>query len=95
MTADTISLPERPCRNPDCAYRAIADEGGLVVLLGRSEVKVLNPVGVKVFSMLDGKNTVEDIVASVTAEFEVSADIAREDIRAFLGELAKNGMLGG
>jgi len=95
VTADTISLTDRPLRNPDCAYRAIEDEGGLVVLPGRGEVKVLNAVGVKVFSLLDGKNTVEEIVAAVTGEFEVPADEVRDDVRAFLGELAKNGMLAG
>jgi hypothetical protein len=95
VNAETISLPERPSRNPECAYRAIGDEGGLVVLPGQGEVKVLNPVGVKVFSLLDGKNSVEDIVAAVTAEFDVPANAARQDVRAFLGELAKHGMLAG
>jgi hypothetical protein len=94
VPAEAPSLPERPKRTPDCSYRAIADEGGLVVMLKQSEVQVLNPVGVKVFSLLDGNHTIEDIVASVTAEFEVSEETAREDVRAFLGELARNGMLG-
>ncbi|MBZ5640011.1 MAG: PqqD family protein [Acidobacteriia bacterium] len=94
MTADTIAIPDRPRRNPDCAYRVIAEDGGLVVLPGRSEVKVLNPVGVKVYSLLDGKNTVEDIVAAVTLEFEVPAETARKDVQEFLGELAAQGMLG-
>ncbi len=31
-----------PKKHPDSAFRAIGDEGGLVVLPGRAEVKVLN-----------------------------------------------------
>ena len=94
MTTQPISLTDRPRRHPDSSYRAIADEGGLVVLPGRSEVKVLNPVGVKVFSLLDGEHTVEAIVAAVTAEFEVSIVQAGRDVQAFLGELSAHGMLG-
>ncbi len=94
MTAPANSLSDRPRRHPDCAYRAIGDEGGLVVLPGRGEIKVLNPVGVEVYALLDGSHTVEDIVAAISDRFEVSAETAREDIRVFLGELAANGMLG-
>jgi hypothetical protein len=94
VSADTIPLPDRPRRNADCAYREIGDEGGLVVLPGRSEVKVLNPVGLRIYSLLDGTRTVEEIVDAVTAEFEVPEDAARKDVQEFLGELAAHGMLG-
>jgi len=93
VTADTISSPHLPRRHPDCAYKAIGDDGGLVVLSGRGEVKVLNPVGVKIYSLLDGKRTIDEIVAAVTDEFEVSESSARRDVDAFLGELAVHGML--
>ena len=94
MTSPAISPTDRPRRSPDCAYRAVGDDGGLVVLPGKAEVKVLNPVGVKVFSLLDGAHTVDEIVDAVTAEFDVAADRARGDVQAFLGELAAHGMLG-
>ena len=60
---------------------------------GRSEVKVLNPVAIKVFSMLDGSNTVEAIVAAVTEEFDVNDEQASTDVESFLGELNANGLL--
>ena len=95
MTGPVNSLSDCPKRSSECVYRAIGEEGGLVVLPGRAEVKVLNPVGVKVFSLLDGEHTVEEIVAAVTAEFEVPAEAAKLDVQVFLGELAAQGMLGG
>ncbi len=94
MTSPSFPLTDRPRRHPDCAYRAIGDDGGLVVLPGKGEVKVLNPVGVKIYSLLDGDHTVEEIVGAVTAEFDVSADVARGDVQVFLGELAAQGMIG-
>jgi hypothetical protein len=64
-----------------------------VVLPTRSEVKVLNPVGSRVFSLLDGKNTVEDIARAVTDEFEVDYETALKDVKKFLEELRTEGML--
>ncbi len=93
MNQQSSSAESRPRRHPDSAFRPIGDEGGLVVLPGRAEVKVLNPVGIKVFSLLDGRHTVEEIVGAVTAEFEVTAEVARRDVEDFLRELTAHGML--
>jgi hypothetical protein len=83
----------RPRRHPDSSYRSIGDEGGLVVLPGRAEVKVLNPVAIRVFSLLDGTRTTEEIAEAITEEFEVSREDALRDIRSFLGDLDRHGML--
>jgi hypothetical protein len=80
-------------RHPDCAYRAVADEGGLVVLPGRAEVKVLNPAGIKIFSLLDGQHSEAAIARAVADEFDVSEAQALEDVRAFVTELAAAGLL--
>ena len=91
--ATASELDPRPRRHPDSAYKAIGDEGGLVVLPDRREVKVLNQVGVKIFGLLDGSRTVGDIVREVCDEYEVSEEAAGRDVRAFLDELRNNGML--
>jgi hypothetical protein len=80
-------------RHPDCAFRQVADEGGLVVLPGQAQVKVLNPAGITIFSLLDGDHSPEEIARKVVEEFEVSEDQALADIHAFVAELAEHGML--
>ena len=90
-----MTTGSNPRRHPDSAFRQIGDEGGLVVLPGRAEVKVLNPVGIKIFSMLDGTNSREAIVQAVHEEFDVSAEDAAADLEAFLADLDANGMLVG
>lgn len=80
-------------RSADSAYRAVGDEGGLVVLPIRSEVKVLNPVGSKIYSMLDGSHTEREIVDAVVNEFDIAPDEAERDLREFLKELEQHGML--
>jgi len=82
-----------PRRHPDTAFRKIGDEGGLVVLPGRAEVKVLNPVGIAVFSLLDGSRDVDALAAKVAEEFDIRTEQARADVTAFLAELEAEGML--
>jgi hypothetical protein len=63
------------------------------VLPGRAEVKVLNPVGIVVFSLLDGTHGVDDLAARVADEFEIDEAAARADVVSFLDELRQAGML--
>jgi hypothetical protein len=82
-----------PRRHPETAFRAVGDEGGLVVLPGRAEVKVLNPVAIKVFDLLDGRHSAEQIAGKVCEEFEVGEEQALADVRSFIDELESHGML--
>jgi hypothetical protein len=88
-----MTTEHHPRRHPEAAFRPMGDEGGLVVLPMQREVKVLNPVGIKVFSMLDGSHSEAEIAAAVAEEFEVEVEQAAEDVKLFLGELRRNGML--
>lgn len=63
------------------------------MLPGRAEVKVLNPVGIVVFALLDGSRDVDALAATVAEEFEVGIPEAREGVLAFLRELHESGML--
>ena len=87
------SLTMRPRRHPDSAYKSIAGEGGLVVLPGKAEVKVLNPTGVHIFSLLDGEHSLEEIARSIFEEYEVPMDSARRDVQEFVAALGAQGML--
>lgn len=88
-------MPERdplPRREPSTAFRSVAEEGCLVVVPSRATVEVLNPVGGKIYSMLDGTHTEDDIVRGVMKDFEVGEEQARRDLREFLNELRAKGM---
>ena len=64
-----------------------------MVMPDRGNVIVLNPVGIKIFSLLDGRHPADEIVAAVIDEFEVSEDDARQHLAAFLDELTREGLL--
>jgi hypothetical protein len=90
MSSPRIDYPKR---HPDSSFRPIGDEGGLVVLPGKAEVKVLNPAAIIIFSLMDGKHSLDQIVDRVTGEFEVSRETAMADLSTFIDELASQGML--
>ncbi len=82
-----------PRRESTTAFRSVADEGCLVVVPSRATVEVLNPVGGKIYSLLDGTHTEDQIVRQVMEEFEVGEEQARRDLREFLNELRAKGMV--
>jgi len=82
-----------PRRHSKSSFRQIGDEGGLVVIPGRAEVKVLNPVGIYLWGLLDGSRTIDQLIAAVQGEFEVDTAEAQAGVRAFLAELEEHGML--
>jgi len=88
-----MDMDDRPRRHNDSSFRKVADEGGLVVLPGRAEVKVLNPAAIKIFSMLDGEHTRAEIARAVCEEFDVSEEDALRDVSVFVDVLASHGML--
>jgi hypothetical protein len=88
-----VTSQNHPRRHPDTAFRPVGDEGGLVVLSEKSEVKVLNPVAIKVFGLLNGEHSTEQIASMVAEEFEVSKEEALKDVNSFLDELKSHGML--
>jgi hypothetical protein len=90
-----VALDARPRRHPDSAFRPIAEEGGLVVLPGKAEVKVLNRVGIRIYGLLDGAHSLGQIAELISAEYEVAPAQAQDDVRAFVDELDSHGMLAG
>lgn len=79
------------------AVRAFMDEFLVIPVAnpekGDAKMAVLNPVGEFIWTCLGDFCTFEALVTAVTGEFEVSAEVAAEDIREFLLELQKHSFL--
>ncbi len=82
----------RYARNPDFVFRKIADEMILVPARatgrGTGSVYTLNEVGAFIWDLLDGTRGVEEVRDRVAEQFDVTADEAEADVRAFVGQLA-------
>lgn len=72
--------------------REIGDELVLVPLSGNvAQMNVLftlNETGKFIWEQLDGKNTMEDIIALLVQEFDVEAETAKIDVETFLNKIA-------
>lgn len=86
-------MSRHPRRHPDVAFRPMGEEGGMVVLPARSEVKVVNETGSTILSLLDGERSPEDIAAVVAERFDVTPEQALADVREFLAEAEREGMI--
>ncbi len=87
-----MELNDVPSKNPVAASRTYEGEG-VIIHSGSMELNVVNPVGTRVWELVDGERTVGGIVEAVCREFEVDEEQAREDVLEFLDELEKKDLV--
>jgi len=81
-----------PRRNPTAGFRVFEGEATIVLPDG-SYIKVLNETGSRIWDLLDGSRGVKEIAALIAEEFETAPEAAERDVREFVEELARHGML--
>jgi hypothetical protein len=81
-----LSLNMIPLPNPEVVGRMIDNEA-VLVLPGKGMIKVLNEVGGRIWTLIDGKQSVEAIAAKIHGEFKVSQSEAESDTLAFIQQL--------
>jgi hypothetical protein len=69
------------------------DGEALLVDLQRSTLQVLNPVGARLWDLIDGRRTVAELAQVLHAEYAVSLEQARADVQAFCEDLLHRNML--
>lgn len=65
----------------------------MIVVPGQKSFKILNEVGGRIWSLLDGTRTPEDIARVLTSEYDVTEEQALADVLEFLEELDDAGLL--
>jgi len=78
-------------KSPTTAWRLI--EGEAVILSLETKVlRGLNPVGSRVWELIDGQRSVEEIITAIVQEFDVTPQAAAEDVKRFVQELLDKGL---
>lgn len=85
---------ERPIANPVAVLREEFDDWAILFNPDTAEAVGLNPVGVAVWKLIDGRRSVEDIAASVAEQFDETPPTVTEEVRKYVEELAEHGFLG-
>jgi hypothetical protein len=79
-------------KRPATAWRLI--EGEAVILsLDTKVLRGLNPVGSRVWELIDGRRSVDEIVEQIVGEFDVPRERAAEDVGVFVQELLGKGLV--
>jgi hypothetical protein len=87
LSLDTIPVP-----NPNVVGRVVSDEA-VLVLPQKGTVKVLNEVGARIWSLVDGVRSAREIASLIFSEYNVEQAAAEEDTLVFLGDLADRDVL--
>jgi hypothetical protein len=81
----------------EVVQRQVAGEVFLVPIRGHladlQELFVLSETGRSIWERLDGRHSVDDLVARLVAEFEVEEEQAKSDALAFMGQLEEAGLI--
>jgi len=79
-------------KSPKTAWQVI--EGEAVILSMDTKVlRGLNPVGSRIWELIDGQRSLEEITGVIVQEFEVAPGVAVQDVQAFVQELLDRGLV--
>jgi methyltransferase-like protein len=78
--------------NPRVRYRRVGEDG-VVIALEKSEVIVVNALGVYILDMLKTPRTIEQITEQVCTEFEVSLATAQQDVSEYITSLSEQDLI--
>jgi hypothetical protein len=73
-------------------FRRLFDEA-VLIHQEKAEALVLNDTAISFIEGCDGERTVDEIIAGMVDEFDVSAEQLAEDLGPFIEELAAQGVI--
>ncbi|MGA2133204.1 MAG: PqqD family protein [Bryobacteraceae bacterium] len=81
-----------PARSKQVAARML---GGEMMIMSAQNASLfnLNDVGSLIWNAADGRTSLDEIIARLCAEFDVTPEVARHDAETFIHELAEHGIL--
>jgi len=71
----------------------IVDGEAVIVFPESGQVKVLNQVGARIWSLMDGSRTVQNIAEVICDEYQVEKEHAEADVLEFTEKLEKTGVV--
>jgi SynChlorMet cassette protein ScmD len=83
-----------PVRNPVAVLREEFDDWAVLFNPDTAQAVGINPVGVSVWKLIDGKRTIDDMVAQIVKLYDEVPDSVRDDIAAFIQNLSEGGFVG-
>lgn len=76
----------------DIIWRVLDDNAVLVSPQG-GQVTILNEIGTKIWSLIDGQNSGSDIADHLVQQYDVTITQAQQDVETFLTKLDERGLI--
>ncbi|MFH1225408.1 MAG: PqqD family protein [Candidatus Diapherotrites archaeon] len=81
-----------PCRANDTASRAIGKKA-MIIKTGNYRAYTLNASGTRIWGKINSRNSERGIAEKIFAEYDAAKTTVQRDVRKFLHELEKEGLL--
>jgi hypothetical protein len=81
-----------PKKHSKTAWRTIAGEG-VILSLDTKVLRGLNPVGARVWELIDGQRSLDAMAQQIAQEFDVEPARALADVERFVQELLARGLV--
>ncbi len=85
---------ERPIANPVVVLREEFDDWAVLFNPDTADALGINPVGVALWRLMNGQNSVDQMVAALRSEYAGVPDSAADDVSAFVQNLTERGFVG-
>ena len=89
-----MKVDDKPIANPVVALREEFDEWAVLFNPDTGDAVGINPVGVAVWKLMDGRHTIAETAASIQGQFANVPGSASEEICSFIEQLAEQGFVG-
>ena len=89
-----MSDGDKPVANPDIVLREEFDDWAILFDPDTGDCYGLNPTGVFIWKLLDGRHSIEEIVQKLRGEAEGVPETASEQVAGFTRALEKKGFVG-
>jgi SynChlorMet cassette protein ScmD len=89
-----MNQTEKPIANPIVVLREEFDDWAVLFNPDTAYAVGTNPIGVAIWKLMDGRRSIEEIVAIIKNSFDDTPDTACKEIHAFVDKLAENGFAG-
>ena len=81
-------------RNQVVVLREEFDDWAVLYNPDNAQAVGTNPIGVEIWKNLDGKRSVEDIIAGIQKEYNNVSENVDTDIQTFIQKLLEHGLIG-
>lgn len=86
------SLQRKPAHHPRTASRVFSGEA-VVIVPAENTVRMFNPVGSRIWELMNGQRTVGQIIDLLIDEFDVTPERAQRTTQEFLVMLDEKNMI--